>query len=139
MQRYSNRTSASLSGLSQGSRHGVYGQGLGRKRSDLQAQRGLGLGVVFGGGDFLRRGGKSHRDQQRLAADAGIGQVGPLAFDPFVNDALMGGSPKCMLILGGSIIGLEMGTVYSTLGARLDVVEMLDGLMQGADRDLVKI
>ena len=32
-----------------------------------------------------------------------------------------------------------MGTVYSTLGARLDVVEMLDGLMQGADRDLVKI
>jgi len=44
-----------------------------------------------------------------------------------------------MLILGGGIIGLEMGTVYSTLGARLDVVEMLDGLMQGADRDLVKI
>jgi dihydrolipoamide dehydrogenase len=44
-----------------------------------------------------------------------------------------------MLILGGGIIGLEMGTVYSTLGARLDVVEMMDGLMQGADRDLVKI
>ena len=47
--------------------------------------------------------------------------------------------PKKMLILGGGIIGLEMGTVYSTLGARLDVVEMLDGLMQGADRDLVKV
>ena len=47
--------------------------------------------------------------------------------------------PNRMLILGGGIIGLEMGTVYSTLGARLDVVEMLDGLMQGADRDLVKI
>jgi dihydrolipoamide dehydrogenase len=47
--------------------------------------------------------------------------------------------PKRMLILGGGIIGLEMGTVYSTLGARLDVVEMLDGLMPGADRDLVKI
>ncbi len=45
--------------------------------------------------------------------------------------------PKRMLILGGGIIGLEMGTVYSTLGARLDVVEMLDGLKQGADRDLV--
>jgi hypothetical protein len=42
-------------------------------------------------------------------------------------------------MLGGGIIGLEMGTVYSTLGARLDVVEMLDGLMQGADRDLVKV
>ena len=44
-----------------------------------------------------------------------------------------------MLIVGGGIIGLEMGTVYSTLGARLDVVEMLDGLMLGADRDLVKV
>jgi len=47
--------------------------------------------------------------------------------------------PKKMLIIGGGIIGLEMGTVYATLGARLDVVEMLDGLMQGADRDLVKV
>jgi dihydrolipoamide dehydrogenase len=48
-------------------------------------------------------------------------------------------NPKRMLVVGGGIIGLEMGTVYSTLGARLDVVEMLDGLMQGADRDLVKV
>ena len=47
--------------------------------------------------------------------------------------------PKKMLVVGGGIIGLEMGTVYSTLGARLDVVEMMDGLMQGADRDLVKV
>jgi dihydrolipoamide dehydrogenase len=47
--------------------------------------------------------------------------------------------PKRMLVVGGGIIGLEMGTVYSTLGARLDVVEMLDGLMLGADRDLVRV
>ena len=47
--------------------------------------------------------------------------------------------PKKMLIVGGGIIGLEMGTVYSALGSRLDVVEMQDGLMQGADRDLVKV
>jgi dihydrolipoamide dehydrogenase len=47
--------------------------------------------------------------------------------------------PRRMLVIGGGIIGLEMGTVYSTLGARLDVVEMLDGLMAGADRDLVKV
>jgi dihydrolipoamide dehydrogenase len=47
--------------------------------------------------------------------------------------------PKRMLIVGGGIIGLEMGTVYSALGTRLDVVEMLDGLMPGADRDLVKV
>ncbi|RZL63767.1 MAG: dihydrolipoyl dehydrogenase, partial [Variovorax sp.] len=63
--------------------------------------------------------------------------------DPRIVDSTgaleMGTDPKRMLILGGGIIGLEMGTVYSTLGARLDVVEMLDGLMQGADRDLVKV
>ncbi|WP_058085772.1 dihydrolipoyl dehydrogenase [Aquabacterium parvum] len=47
--------------------------------------------------------------------------------------------PKKMLVIGGGIIGLEMGTVYSTLGARIDVVEMGDGLMPGADRDLVKV
>ncbi len=47
--------------------------------------------------------------------------------------------PKRMLVIGGGIIGLEMATVYSTLGARIDVVEMMDGLMQGADRDMVKV
>ena len=47
--------------------------------------------------------------------------------------------PKRLLVIGGGIIGLEMGTVYSTLGARLDVVEMMDGLMPGADRDLVRV
>ncbi len=63
--------------------------------------------------------------------------------DPRVVDSTgalaLGHDPKRMLILGGGIIGLEMGSVYSSLGARLDVVEMLDGLMQGADRDLVKV
>jgi len=47
--------------------------------------------------------------------------------------------PGRMLVIGGGIIGLEMATVYSALGARVDVVEMLDGLMMGADRDLVKV
>ncbi len=50
--------------------------------------------------------------------------------------------PERMLVIGGGIIGLEMATVYSTLGAKVDVVEMLDGLMQGQggpDRDLVKV
>ena len=47
--------------------------------------------------------------------------------------------PKRMLVIGGGIIGLEMATVYSTLGTRIDVVEMLDGMMPGADRDLVKV
>ena len=47
--------------------------------------------------------------------------------------------PRRMLVIGGGIIGLEMATVYSTLGSRIEVVEMLDGLMQGADRDLVNV
>ena len=47
--------------------------------------------------------------------------------------------PGKMLVIGGGIIGLEMATVYSTLGARIDVVEMMDGLMQGPDRDAVKV
>ncbi|WP_341315013.1 dihydrolipoyl dehydrogenase [Paraburkholderia sp. IMGN_8] len=47
--------------------------------------------------------------------------------------------PQRMLVIGGGIIGLEMATVYATLGAQIDVVEMLDGLMNGADRDLVKV
>ena len=63
--------------------------------------------------------------------------------DPRVVDSTgaleLGFLPKRMLVIGGGIIGLEMATVYSTLGARIDVVEMLDGLMTGADRDLVKV
>ncbi len=47
--------------------------------------------------------------------------------------------PKRLLVIGGGIIGLEMATVYSTLGARIEVVEMLDAVMQGPDRDLVKV
>ncbi|CAB3798948.1 dihydrolipoyl dehydrogenase [Pararobbsia alpina] len=47
--------------------------------------------------------------------------------------------PEKMLVIGGGIIGLEMATVYSALGSKIDVVEMLDGLMLGADRDLVKV
>ena len=63
--------------------------------------------------------------------------------DPRVVDStgalLLTGIPKRMLVVGGGIIGLEMATVYSTLGARIDVVEMLDGIMMGADKDLVKV
>lgn len=63
--------------------------------------------------------------------------------DPRIVDSTgaleLRGVPKNMLVIGGGIIGLEMATVYSALGTRLDVVEMLDGLMLGADRDLVKV
>jgi len=46
--------------------------------------------------------------------------------------------PKHMLVIGGGIIGLEMATVYHALGSKISVVEMLDGLMAGADRDIVR-
>ena len=63
--------------------------------------------------------------------------------DPRIVDStgalLLKSIPKRMLVIGGGIIGLEMATVYSTLGSRIDIAEMLDGLMAGADRDLEKV
>jgi dihydrolipoamide dehydrogenase len=46
--------------------------------------------------------------------------------------------PKRMLVIGGGIIGLEMGTVYDALGSKVSVVEFMDGLIPGCDRDLVR-
>ncbi len=46
--------------------------------------------------------------------------------------------PESLLVIGGGYIGLEMGTVYAHLGTKVSVVELLDGLLMGADRDLVK-
>ncbi|OYY50226.1 MAG: dihydrolipoyl dehydrogenase [Methylophilaceae bacterium 17-44-8] len=46
--------------------------------------------------------------------------------------------PKRMLVIGGGIIGLEMGTVYDALGSKVSVVEFMDGLITGCDRDLVR-
>lgn len=46
--------------------------------------------------------------------------------------------PKRLLVVGGGYIGLEMGSVYAALGSKVTVVEMTDGLLPGADRDLVR-
>ena len=46
--------------------------------------------------------------------------------------------PKRLLVIGGGIIGLEMGTVYDALGSKVSVVEFMDGLITGCDRDLVR-
>lgn len=46
--------------------------------------------------------------------------------------------PETLLVIGGGYIGLEMGTVYAQLGAKVTVVELMDGLLPGADRDLVR-
>ena len=47
--------------------------------------------------------------------------------------------PETLLVIGGGYIGLELGTVYATLGSRVTVVEMTSGLLPGADRDLVGV
>jgi dihydrolipoamide dehydrogenase len=81
--------------------------------------------------------------QAIVAAGSQAARLPFLPDDPRIVDSTgaleLAGVPKRMLVIGGGIIGLEMATVYSALGARIDVVEMLDGLMLGADRDLVKV
>jgi dihydrolipoamide dehydrogenase len=81
--------------------------------------------------------------QAIIAAGSAVVKLPFVPEDPRIVDSTgaleLRAVPKRMLVIGGGIIGLEMATVYSTLGARIDVVEMLDGLMQGADRDMVKV
>ena len=81
--------------------------------------------------------------QAIIAAGSRVTNLPFIPQDPRIIDSTgaleLADVPKKMLIIGGGIIGLEMGTVYSSLGTRLDVVEMMDGLMQGADRDLVRV
>src|SRR5262245_40507114 len=105
--------------------------------------------VVTGVGSFvdshhLSVDGKKIRFQSAIiAAGSQAAKLPFLPDDPRVFDSTgaleLKSVPKRMLVIGGGIIGLEMGTVYSTLGTRLDVVEMMDGLMLGADRDLVAV
>jgi dihydrolipoyl dehydrogenase len=103
---------------------------------------------AFAGPNHLAVGTKNERKivAFRNAIIAAGSQSAKLSFvpeDPRIVDSTaaleLRERPKRMLVIGGGIIGLEMGTVYSTLGAKLDVVEMLDGLMSGVDRDLVKV
>lgn len=62
--------------------------------------------------------------------------------DPRVMDStdalLLKDAPKRMLVVGGGIIGLEMAMVYDALGSRITIVELMDGLIPGCDRDLIK-
>ena len=105
--------------------------------------------VVQGDGQFidphtLDVGGKKIRFAQAIiAAGSQASKLPFLPDDPRIVDSTgaleLRSQPKKMLVIGGGIIGLEIGTVYSTLGTRLDVVEILDGLMLGADRDLVAV
>ncbi len=102
--------------------------------------------VRLTGGSARQPTGQVQRVRFKRAIIAAGSQAVRLPFlpqDPRIVDSTgalsLQAAPRRMLVIGGGIIGLEMGTVYSTLGASLDVVEMLDGLMPGADRDLVRV
>jgi dihydrolipoamide dehydrogenase len=78
-----------------------------------------------------------------IAAGSAVARIPGFPYDdPRLVDSTgaleLAGIPKRMLVIGGGIIGLEMACVYDALGTRVTVVELLDGLIPGADRDLIK-
>jgi dihydrolipoamide dehydrogenase len=78
-----------------------------------------------------------------IAAGSSVAKIPGFPYDdPRLVDSTgalqLASIPKRMLVIGGGIIGLEMACVYDALGARVSVVELADGLIPGADRDLVK-
>ena len=104
------------------------------------------LQVTLTGGDGREPSGGSKTirfDKAIIAAGSEAVKLPFMPDDPRIVDSTgaleLPSIPKRMLVVGGGIIGLEMANVYSSLGSRIDVVEMLDGVMLGADRDLVKV
>ena len=81
-------------------------------------------------------------DSSVIAAGSEAVKLPFIPDDPRVIDSTgaldLSDVPKHMLVIGGGIIGLEMATVYHSLGARITVVEMLDNIIAGADKDVVK-
>ena len=129
---------------------GLAGMAKGRK---VQQVRGLGqfidahhMSVDVTSGDGQKPTGEKKVVRFKQAIIAAGSQSIKLPFmpvDPRVVDSTgaleLKDVPKRMLVVGGGIIGLEMATVYATLGTQIDVVELGSGLMPGADRDLVKV
>src|SRR5487761_1968896 len=82
-------------------------------------------------------------DNAIVAAGSSVARIPGFPYDdPRIIDSTgalaLKDVPKRMLIIGGGIIGLEMGTVYEALGSKISVVELMDQLMPGADKDMVK-
>ncbi|MDD5056412.1 MAG: dihydrolipoyl dehydrogenase [Sideroxydans sp.] len=82
-------------------------------------------------------------DHAIVAAGSSVARIPGFPYDdPRIIDSTgalaLQDIPKRMLIIGGGIIGLEMATVYDALGSKISVVELADGLIPGADKDLVK-
>jgi len=115
-------------------------QGIGRFLDPHHLQ----VAVTSGPGKATSGASKVIRfDKAIIAAGSQAVKLPFMPDDPRVVDSTgalgLKSVPRRMLVVGGGIIGLEMANVYSTLGARIDVVEMLDGVMMGADRDLVRV
>jgi dihydrolipoamide dehydrogenase len=119
--------------------------GLARQRKVAVVQ---GVGRFESANTLLVTGpdGKSRRiafDACIIAAGSSVARITGLPYeDPRLIDSTgalaLADIPKRLLVIGGGIIGLEMACVYDALGSRVSVVEMQDGLMPGADRDLVR-
>lgn len=81
-------------------------------------------------------------DHSIIAAGSQATKLPTLPDDPRIMDStdalLLEKIPKRMLVIGGGIIGLEMATVYASLGCKITVVEMLDSLIAGCDKDIVR-
>ncbi|MDG2383609.1 MAG: dihydrolipoyl dehydrogenase [Pirellulaceae bacterium] len=96
-----------------------------------------------GDDDSIPEGGRLTFDHLILATGSTPARPGSLAIE---SDRVMDSTaalelrsiPESLLVVGGGYIGLEMGTVYAHLGCKVSVVELTDGLLPGADRDLVK-
>ena len=79
-----------------------------------------------------------------IAAGSSVARIPGFPYDdPRIIDSTgaleLPAIPKRMLVIGGGIIGLEMATVYDALGAKITVVELMDSLIPGADKDVVKV
>ncbi|HEY3326825.1 MAG TPA: dihydrolipoyl dehydrogenase [Novimethylophilus sp.] len=81
-------------------------------------------------------------DNAIVAAGSQATKIPDIATDPRIMDSTgalaLDDIPKRLLVVGGGIIGLEMGTVYDAFGSKVTIVELGDGLIPGCDRDLVK-
>jgi len=81
-------------------------------------------------------------DSAIIAAGSQATKIPSFPDDPRIMDStdalLLENIPKRMLVIGGGIIGLEMATVYASLGCKITVVEMLDSLIAGCDKDIVR-
>ncbi len=81
-------------------------------------------------------------DSAIIAAGSQATKIPTLPDDPRIMDStdalLLEKIPKRMLVIGGGIIGLEMATVYASLGCKITIVEMLDSLITGCDKDIIR-